>query len=118
MGSLELLSHFWSLNTILVVQLENFDFGGLSHPPTKGLKFNVVNTEIPEALQAWFKADGKVKEEEEAVKVRELLEKKGVVMRMSTAHETETDLGETDQMWNARNKNLREYIHHHSMVLC
>ena len=32
MGSLELLSHFWSLNTILVVQLENFDFGGLSHP--------------------------------------------------------------------------------------
>ena len=33
MGSLELLSHFWSLNTILVVQLENFDFGGLSHPP-------------------------------------------------------------------------------------
>ena len=33
MGSLELLSYFWSLNTILVVQIENFDVGGLSHPP-------------------------------------------------------------------------------------
>ena len=26
----------WSLNTILEVQIENFDFGGLSHPPTTG----------------------------------------------------------------------------------
>ena len=34
MGSLELLSYFWSLNTIWVVQIGNFDFGGLSHPPT------------------------------------------------------------------------------------
>ena len=34
MGSLEILSYFWSLNTILVVQIENFDFGGLSHTPT------------------------------------------------------------------------------------
>ena len=76
--------------------------------PSKGLRFNVVNTELPEALQAWFKADGKVKEEEEAVKVRELLEKKGVVMRMRSANETEAV-----RMWNARNKNLREYIHHH-----
>ena len=75
-----------------------------------GLRFNVVNAELPEALQAWFKADGKVKEEEEAVKMRELLEKKGVVMRMSSAEET--ILGEAVQMWNTRNKNLREYIHH------
>ena len=34
MGSLELLSYFWSLNTILVVKIGNFDFGGLSHTPT------------------------------------------------------------------------------------
>ena len=33
MGSLVLLSYFWSLNTILVVQIEHFDFGGLSHTP-------------------------------------------------------------------------------------
>ena len=30
MGSLELLSYFWSLNTIPVVKIANFDFGGLS----------------------------------------------------------------------------------------
>ena len=33
MGSLELLSYFWSLNTILVVKIANFDFDGLSPPP-------------------------------------------------------------------------------------
>ena len=33
MGSLELLSYFWSLNTIWVVKFGNFDFDGLSHPP-------------------------------------------------------------------------------------
>ena len=41
MGSLELLSYFWSLNTIWVVKIENFDFGGLSHPPTISLLFNL-----------------------------------------------------------------------------
>ena len=35
MGSLELLSYFWSLNTILVVKIENFDFDGLSPPLQK-----------------------------------------------------------------------------------
>ena len=72
-----------------------------------GLRFSVVNTELPKALQAWFKvkADGK-KKEEEAVRVRELLEKKGVVMRMSSE---EIDLEEAVRMWNARNKNLSEY---------
>ena len=34
MGSLELLPYFWSLNTIPVVKIWNFDFGGLSHLPT------------------------------------------------------------------------------------
>ena len=36
MGSLELLSYFWSLNTIPVVKIEIFDEGGLSHPPILG----------------------------------------------------------------------------------
>ena len=71
-----------------------------------GLTFSVVNTELPDALQAWVKADGKEKKEEEAVKMRELLEKKGVVMRISSE---ETELGEAVRMWNDRNKNLGEY---------
>ena len=33
MGSLELLSYFWSLNTVLLVKIANFDFGGLTYPP-------------------------------------------------------------------------------------
>ena len=33
MGSLELLSYFWSLNTIPVAKIANFDFGGLSPLP-------------------------------------------------------------------------------------
>ena len=41
MGSLELLSYFWSLDTILVVQISNFDLGGLSHPPSPS--FNETN---------------------------------------------------------------------------
>ena len=72
----------------------------------KGLTFSVVNTELPGALHAWFNADGKVKGEEEAVKLRELLLKKGVVMRTSSE---ETDLREAVQMWNGRNKDLGEY---------
>ena len=71
-----------------------------------GLTFSVVNTELPDALQAWVKADGIEKKEEEAVKMKELLEKKGVIMRMSSE---ETDLGEAVRMWNDRNKNLGEY---------
>ena len=35
MGSLEFLSYFWSLNTIWVVKIGNFDFGGLSHTPNR-----------------------------------------------------------------------------------
>ena len=35
MGSLELLSYFWSLNTIPVVKIWNFDFGHLTYPPIK-----------------------------------------------------------------------------------
>ena len=38
MASLELLPYFWSLNTIPVVKIWNFDFGHLSHPSTKRWK--------------------------------------------------------------------------------
>ena len=34
MGSLESLPYFCSLNTIPVVEILNFDFGALSHPPS------------------------------------------------------------------------------------
>ena len=68
-----------------------------------GLRFIVVNTGLPGALQAWFKAVGKETEDEESVKMRELLLVKGVVMKMSSE---ETDLGEAVRMWNDRNKNL------------
>ena len=35
MGSLELLSYFWSLNTVLLVKIANFDFGVLTYPPSE-----------------------------------------------------------------------------------
>ena len=69
-----------------------------------GLRFSAINTKLPGALQAWFKADGKEKEDKELV---ELLNTKGVVMRMSSE---ETELAEAVRMWNERNKNLSEYI--------
>ena len=72
--------------------------------PKKGLRFSVINTKLPGALQAWFKADGKEKEDKE---LKELLNTKGVVMRMSSE---ETDLAEAVRMWNERNKNLSEYF--------
>ena len=74
--------------------------------PTKkvGLMFSVVNSELPGALQAWFNAGG-YKEGEKSVKIRELLLKKGLVLRMGSE---ETDLGEAVRMWNQRNENLGE----------
>ena len=36
MGSLELLSYFWSLNTIVFVKIENFDFDVLRYHPNLG----------------------------------------------------------------------------------
>ena len=33
MGSLELLSYFWSLNTVVFVKIENFDFDVLRYHP-------------------------------------------------------------------------------------
>ena len=72
--------------------------------PSKGLRFSVDNTELPAALQAWFNADEKEKGEDEAVKLRELLLKKGVVMSSE-----ENYMGEAVRMWNDRNKNLGEY---------
>ena len=33
MGSLELLSYFWSLNTVVFVKIENFEFDVLRYHP-------------------------------------------------------------------------------------
>ena len=73
--------------------------------PTKkvGLMFSVVNSELPGALQAWFNADGN---EEESVKLRNILLRKGLVLRMGSE---ETDLREAVRVWNERNENLGEY---------
>ena len=69
----------------------------------KGLRFSVVNTELPGALQAWFKAG---ENEEESVKLRNILLRKGLVLRMGSE---ETDLREAVRVWNQRNENLGEY---------
>jgi predicted RND superfamily exporter protein len=66
----------------------------------KGLRFSVVNTELPGALQAWFNAG---ENEEESVKLRNILLRKGLVLRMGPE---ETDLGEAVRVWNQRNENL------------
>merc|ERR1712210_430060 len=65
-----------------------------------GLMFSVVNTELPGALQAWFNAG---ENEEESVKLRNILLRKGLVLRMGSE---ETDLGEAVRVWNQRNENL------------
>ena len=69
----------------------------------RGLRFSVVNTELPGALQAWFNAG---ENEEESVKLRNILLRKGLVLRMGPE---ETDLGEAVRVWNQRNENLGEY---------
>ena len=74
--------------------------------PSKGVRFSVANSELPGALQTWFKAGGKEKGEDEAMKLRELLLLKGVVLRMRPE---ETDLGDAVWRWNERNKNLGEF---------
>ena len=74
--------------------------------PSKGLRFSVANPELPGALQTWFKAGGKEKGKDEAMKLRELLLLKGTNMRISSE---ETDLREAVRMWNGRNKNLGEF---------
>ena len=73
--------------------------------PTRkfGLMFSVVNSELPGALQAWFNAGEK---EEESVKLRKILLRKGLVLRMGSE---ETDLREAVRVWNERNENLGEY---------
>ena len=68
-----------------------------------GLMFSVVNTELPGALQAWFNAG---ENEEESVKLRNILLRKGLVLRMGPE---ETDLREAVRVWNERNENLGEY---------
>ena len=74
--------------------------------PTKGLKFSIVNKEVPEALLAWSKAEfaGKATKEESA-KVQKLLEEKGVVVR---GRSDESELMQAIERWNDKNKQLCE----------
>ena len=76
--------------------------------PAKGLKFSIINTEVPAALLAWYKAEsgGKGADDEEAV--QHLLEKKGIVVRESGE---ETELMPAIQRWNEKKKHLCEYSH-------
>ena len=72
--------------------------------PANGLKFSIVNNEVPEALLAWFKAEsaGKATKEESAI-VRNLLEEKGVVVRSE-----ESELMAAIERWNEKNKQFCE----------
>ena len=88
--------------------------------PAKGLKFSIINTEVPAALLAWYKAEsaGKGSEEESAV-VRKILENKGLVVRESSE---ETELMPAILSWNEKNKQLCKYSHlsclFHTRNLC
>ena len=77
--------------------------------PALGLKFSIINTEVPAALLAWYEAEsggkGGVKETEDVCK---LLKKKGVVVRESGE---ETELMPAIQRWNEKKKHLCEYSH-------
>ena len=75
-------------------------------PVDKGLKFSIVNNEVPEALLLWFKTEsaGKTAKEESAI-VRNLLEEKGVVVR---GRSEESELMQAIQRWNEKNKQLCE----------
>ena len=68
-------------------------------PARKSLRFSIINSELPDLLLAWFKADRKM-QKQESVKLRELLERKGVVVRQNTS------LEEAVHMWNKRNPDL------------
>ena len=75
--------------------------------PANGLKFSIVNTEVPAALLDWYKAESAGKRaEKEAADVRKLLEKKGVVVRESSE---ETELMPSVLSWNDKNKQLCKY---------
>ena len=90
-------------------------------PSRKSLRFSIINSELPDLLLAWFKADGEMKKQE-SVKVRELLERKGVVIRKNYE---KTDLEEAVLKWNESNQDLCEwkviiiysYNHHHYILI-
>ena len=89
--------------------------------PELGLKFSIINTEVPAALLAWYKAEsaGKGSAAEAAV-VRTILENKGVVVVRESSEETE--LMPAILSWNEKNKQLCEYSHltclFHTRNLC
>ena len=81
--------------------------------PAKGLKFSIVNKKVPDALLAWHKVESSGRthiyygtKEEAAASVRNLLERKGVIVRGRT---DETELMSAILSWNEKNKHLCEY---------
>ena len=75
--------------------------------PAHGLKFTIINTEVPAALLAWYKAESAGKgSEEDAAAVRNLLDLKGLVVKENSE---ETELMPAIQRWNEKNKHLCKY---------
>ena len=74
-------------------------------PERKSLRFSIINSELPDLLLAWFKADRKMRKQE-SLELRELLERKGVVIRQNSEN---TSLEEAVHMWNERNPDLGEF---------
>ena len=76
--------------------------------PSNGLKFSIINTEVPSALLSWYKAESTGKgADDEAADVRKLLEKKGVFVRESLE---EIELMPAIRRWNEKNTHFCEYL--------
>lgn len=83
--------------------------------PTLGLKFSIINIEVPATLLAWYKAESARKgSEEEAAAVRNLLDLNGLVVKENSE---ETELRQAIQRWNENNKQLCKYSHLSCMFL-
>ena len=108
------------MNLLSSVKMGSAAWSEVLRLPAKGLKFSIINTEVPAALLAWYKAEsaGKGSEEESAV-VRKILENKGLVVRESSE---ETELMPAILSWNEKNKQLCKYSHlsclFHTRNLC
>ena len=88
--------------------------------PARGLKFSIINTEVPAALLAWYKAESAGKgSEEEAATVCKILDLKGLVVKENSE---ETELMQAILSWNEKNKQLCKYFYlsclFHTRNLC
>ena len=75
-------------------------------PSKKGLLFRSDNIELKEAIQAWSRAvlsDDEEETEKEAALVRQCIQEKGAVVKLSN------DLRTAVERWNEKNKDFCEY---------